>query len=109
TPVAPPSASATGEALAAIAPLDAGTLVALVPAAGGAAGASPVVNAASATALDRAKRAVVVTMYCRPATPACGSVRQWALDRGYSLRERDVDHDDAAAKEWHGFAGDVVP
>jgi hypothetical protein len=36
-------------------------------------------------------------------------VRQWLLDRGYTPRERDVDHDAAAASEWRAFAGGTVP
>jgi hypothetical protein len=106
SPVAPVAPIAPAAAVA----VDAGPLAALLPAAVDAsAAAATVVNGATATALDQAKRAVVVTMYCRPAAAACGSVRQWALDRGYGLRERDVDHDGAAEKEWRGFAGGVVP
>jgi hypothetical protein len=114
-PTAAPAAVVGPDAEAAGAPVvapqvDGGPLAPLVRGPGSAGGPGPgVVNAATQSALDRAKGAVVVTLYCRPAAAACASVRQWLLDRGHPPKERDVDHDPAAAAEWHGFAGDTIP
>ena len=65
--------------------------------------ADPTALAASSptqTLLERATHLAKITLYSRPASPACARARSYLVDHGYVFRERDVDADGEAQAAW---------
>jgi hypothetical protein len=104
TPIGAADAAASSVATPKGAPAVAAPLATLEPS--GVDAASPADPAATPAedALARAMREVEVTMYCRPS--ACERTRQWMMDQGYMLKERNVDADPNAEIAWRHIAPD---